>query len=626
MKKIIVLFTVISLSVHALAATPKAAYSNRWNQSIINFDFYKKLMTTENCEANVQKFAGCIISLNLIANLVFANGDENTSYIPAGMDPLSEYNVVSEGKKFGYLQFTEVSLKSITSIDLAKLNAIKVEDLIVEKVKRLRLAYQKFYEQAKASKDKPFAEIIKAFETSTNPKISASVLGGAINQYLETAIDPHTSLVPEKTFIEKMTQKGEEKIGAGFIFRPTTSGTELKGLTIVKVFDGTPAKKARMKKGDLITQVNGVQISNETINKVMNTVTDQKVKQIIFKVERFGMEYEFAIEKESYELENISEETLQFGGKIIGYVQLRLFRTAQKENGMMEDCYDLVYAFERLERNADGAILDLRDNPGGSIDAATCIASIFLGGGVRVATAQFINLDFFLKELLEKIPAVPMMGFSTSPTQYYDTPKINFRFTKPLIVLVNGGSASSSEMLAAALRDHNRAYIVGTRTFGKGTTMAPAGRTTEKDLEVTKDVLEKNPFAKIPENRLILMGTNYRFYSPKGLSHHGEGLVPHIISYLGVTPNPMELVRQREADRFLFPLGPETLKASPLANANMMNRLMPFTTCISMAHLPSYYEKLEDSDDLKDMQVLTGAQQIICGYEAASANRAAQKP
>lgn len=616
MMRKIILTLIVSFSIQSMAVTSSEA-SKQWEQSVINFEFYKKLITIETCEANLQKFAGCLEGLKSLMNVLFSDPTDKKELILNGMDALSEYIQIGEGRKIGYLQFIDVKHKSITLEELAKINGISSENLMLEKVKRTRAAYKKMFEAARLSKEKPFAEILTLIESSMRTKITNSDLAHAVNLYLTTAVDPHTMIVPEKEFLEKMNQKGQKNFGTGFVVRSTKSGNELKGLTLVHIYDDTSAKKARLKKGDLITNVNGIQISDETIQTVFNILYDKDIKSIDVKIIRGYSEYEFKLEKQNYNIENISEDMFEYSGKLIGYAKLRSFRYAFKPDGMPEDCEELAYVFERFQRIADAGILDLRDNPGGEIDSARCIAGLFLGGGKRVATAKFVNLDFLPKELMKNFPEIVNGTYSKALTMTFDTPKgINFRFTKPLIVLINENSMSSSEMLAAALRDHNRAYLVGTTSFGKGTTMASVGKTKEMDLKVSDEILEKNRFASIPEHRLILLGINHRFYSPKGLSHLGTGIVPNILSYVDVTPSPIELFKKRESDRFLFPLSNEPLKEALPPVVEQMNRLPLFTACLTKADLPSYYSKLEDADPMKDMQVLTGAQQIICELAA----------
>ena len=201
-------------------------------------------------------------------------------------------------------------------------------------------------------------------------------------------------------------------------------------------------------------------------------------------------------------------------------------------------------------------------------------------------------------------------------TIYYDTPsQLRMVYDKPLIVLVNKRSASSSEMLAAALRDHNRAFVVGNQTFGKGTTMSPVAKTKEPDLESNAKDINQKRLESIPEKRLIILGTDYRFYSPKGISHHGQGLSPHITAFEQILPSSDELAKNRESDRFMFPLAATPLPDFISEGTKHMNRLIPTLDCIRDAKIPEYFANLDDAEDEKDMQMLTGAQQVICMYK-----------
>ena len=295
------------------------------------------------------------------------------------------------------------------------------------------------------------------------------------------------------------------------------------------------------------------------------------------------------------------------------------------DQGLPKDCAHLAESFMRFQRLADAAILDLRDNGGGSVDTATCIAAIFLGGGARVGIAKKIDHQFFPSEIMNFFTKNDANGPPKPDTVFFDSPKnLNMVYGKPLVVLVNQRSASSSELLAAALRDHNRAFIVGTQTFGKGTTMSPVAKTKESDLVSQATQLMQRKIESTPEKRLIILGTDYRFYSPKGSSHHGTGLKPHIDSFERLAPGPNELRNRREADRFLFPLTAKPLEEAASAATAHMNRLVPLFNCINEAGLSEYYKSLDDSELEKDMQILTGAQQLVCMYLNSPQNRYSQ--
>lgn len=253
---------------------------------------------------------------------------------------------------------------------------------------------------------------------------------------------------------------------------------------------------------------------------------------------------EKSVVREKMILPNVNSEMFMFKDLEFGYAKLAKFTSAR-------DCTDLKTIFAKFQENADGAVLDLRENTGGLTDVAICIAGIFLGPTHPVVR--------FKTEVREYFPEAVMKRFRMMPTEISEddlslsdklledgtvvsyAPNAKLIYNKFLVVLVDKASASSSELLAAALRDRNRAIIVGADTFGKGTSM--------------------DRRALSPEERLMILGTSRRFFSPNGKTHHGVGIKVQIPSFVGLEPTIAETVKRREQDIFIFPLPTEELGA-----------------------------------------------------------------
>lgn len=615
MKKNLIVVGLILTAIQLCLATTNEIRSKRFESSIVDFQFYKKLITVENCEENVQKFTGCIEGLSQLINISFGYSG-GKGLMLEGSDVISAFDHNSKKISFAFLSYVESVLKS--EADIVKNNPLKMEELASERIKRLRAFYQSLYKIAKASEKKPYNEILVVLQSASGRPIPATALAKAINTYLMNAVDPHTTLVPEKTYMELMHARGEEHLGLGIQYRLSRKEGSLKGFRITEVFDHSPAQKAKLKKGDLITQINGQDINNESLEKAINDLEGNKSKDVELVIDRRGQDLQFKLTKADYKIDNVSENVIAFDGKVIGYARLGQFQMSYATNGLNKDCVELSEVFERFQRLTDGAILDLRDNRGGSVENAACIAGIFLGGGVRIAIAKKIEHQIFPSDIMKLfVKRSESDTNSETPNDIvFDSPReLHKIFDKPLIVLVNSQSANSSEMLAAALRDHNRAYVVGTQTFGKGTTMSPAARSPEPDLPAKANDQTERLLESIPEKRMMILATNYQFYSPKGLSHHGQGLSPHITAYENPKPLPQELSKMRESDLFMFPISVAPLMHYSQTSPQMMNRLIPYYGCIGDAKLPEYFEKLDEAAFERDMQVLSGAQQIVCLYQ-----------
>jgi carboxyl-terminal processing protease len=203
---------------------------------------------------------------------------------------------------------------------------------------------------------------------------------------------------------------------------------------VQSVLPGTPAQRAGMKAGDVITEVNGRPMEQLTEGEAASIIRGPADTKVSLAVQRGDIEIEFKMTRASIVLPNASARLLDGG---IGYVRLFTFA-----NGAADDLRDKVDHLRA--RGAEGIVLDLRDNPGGLFDEAVDVASLFIEDGT-IVTYKARDEDG--------------VDFKANGDAYEDL---------PLVVLVNGGSASASEVVAGALQDRDRADLVGEITYGKG--------------------------------------------------------------------------------------------------------------------------------------------------------------
>jgi C-terminal processing protease CtpA/Prc len=631
MTKKIINLVFLSITLFSFAALPEPTYLLKadvqaWNNSVVDFSFYKKLITNENCKESLQKFAGCMQSLKWIMNRflgfeelaivdVKPTQSEQKNQADRFVNPVSQvmvghlslvkhYDVVRTIFESGVIRFVEARANSKTFADLKEMKS----DFVVDVVRETRQMYRDLYGEFLKSPESSFESIVQFIESMKTNVPRRISIAFAVNQYLENAIDPHTMVVLEKKFIKIMSQTNFENDSFGMAYKLVPDEKTVK---VVQVLPGSPAVRAGIKRGDHIIQINGLELKSADFESVASLLSKPEVFDLSLTVKSENQSPRtIELKKAKFKTENIESDVFQFAGKVFGYAKLRQFSTStDTRTKVPTDCLDLAMLFDNFQRNADGAILDLRGNGGGWVDNANCIAGFLLGPEKIVLHEEYLDFKYFPIELM---PLFSKSREKPHPLRTVRTYKLARQiFTKPVVVLVDQDSASASELLAAALRDHNRAVIVGTTTFGKGTiTGTDFHKTLEPNLKFDEN--SKDPLQMIPDQRVTLLATFLRFFSPQGLSHHGIGLTPHVQAFVGLSPSVEESVKMKEADRYLFPISNKSLVLSADLSAEKMNTLTGHHECLKQARLSEQFKLLPESSQLKDMQVLTGLQELDC--------------
>jgi carboxyl-terminal processing protease len=300
------------------------------------------------------------------------------------------------------------------------------------------------------------------------------MLDGAIRGMLKS-LDPYSTLFVDEDLEDFKKDFDGEFGGIGVEIYPDKTG-----LKIISPIDDLPAFKAGIKAGDIIVGVDDYDITSEFYDKAVKRIRGpigSKVKITIYRAgEKDLLEFELV-----REIVKIHQVKANLDGDI-AYVRIASFNKNTFNS--------FIYAIEKLKKESKtpikGMILDLRNNPGGLLDQAIKISSYFLNGGIVVkikGRKASQNYSFVDEKLQQK-----------SPNMY-------------VVVLINGGSASASEIVAGALQDHKKAIILGTRSFGKGS--------VQEFIEINK--------------RSAIKLTEAKFYSPNGREIQGDGIVPDII-------------------------------------------------------------------------------------------------
>ena len=339
-----------------------------------------------------------------------------------------------------------------------------------------------------------------------------------------SSLDPHSQYFDKKTFKEFREGTTGKFVGVGIEI------TQEDGLIrVVSPIEGSPADRAGLKPGDLITRVDDTAVKGLTLNEAVKRMRGEPGTKVVLTILRRD-------ENRSFPVTIVREEirTQSVKGKVVepGYAWLRLSqfqeRTVDDFVAKLEDIY-------KREPNLKGLVLDLRNDPGGLLDAAVAVSAAFLPEGVTVVSTNGQIEES--KSTYKAIPEDYMRRRGSDPLKQLPAALK----TVPLVVLVNEGSASASEIVAGALQDHKRATIMGSQTFGKGSvqTVRPLG----------------------PDTALKI--TTARYYTPNGQSIQAKGIVPDIMVDDTAEGSPFAVLRMREADLEKHLSGGEAEKKDP---------------------------------------------------------------
>lgn len=322
---------------------------------------------------------------------------------------------------------------------------------------------------------------------------SKKLIYGAINGML-TALDPHSSFMTPDTFKElKVETKGA--FGGLGIEISMKDGI----LTVISPIEDTPAQRAGIKAGDQILKIDDRFTKDLSITESVKRMRGPKGSKVILTIMRDGFERpkEFPLIRDIIQVKSVRSRMLENG---YGYIRIAQFQERTDE--------DVAKALKTLQeenkgRQLDGLVLDLRNDPGGLLDQAVRVADHFIESGKLIVYTEGRDKDARMQ----------FTATSRSKEPGY-----------PIVVLINGGSASASEIVAGALQDHKRAVVMGTQSFGKGSVQTIIPLSDDSGLRLT----------------------TARYYTPSGRSIQAKGITPDI------TVEQLELPKQSSKREAMF--------------------------------------------------------------------------
>ncbi len=319
-----------------------------------------------------------------------------------------------------------------------------------------------------------FSDVLHLIKTNYVEEVDVKELvQGAIVGMLKT-LDPHSSYMTPDMYKEMQIETKGSFGGLGIEI-----GIRDGVLTVISPIEDTPAYRAGILAGDKIIKISGESTKDLTLADAVKKMRGKKGTPITITIARESLPSpkDFTIIRDIIKLKSIRSKVLDGG---IGYVRISSF---QEKTG--DDLKKALTAFEADGNLKNGVILDLRNNPGGLLNQAVMVSDAFVDSGI------IVNTDGRLKSSVQPFPAHDKGTFKDFP----------------MIVLVNSGSASASEIVAGALQDHKRALILGEKTFGKGSVQT---------------------IITLADNSALRL-TTARYYTPSGRSIQAKGIEPDIV-------------------------------------------------------------------------------------------------
>ena len=349
-------------------------------------------------------------------------------------------------------------------------------------------------------------------EEVTDKELIESAISGMLQ-----SLDPHSSYLSAESY-KDMQVKTKGTFGGLGIEITMEDGV----VKVVSPIDETPAALAGMQSGDLIIGINGESIRGLSINDAVSQLRGPIGSNVTITVVRNKKEpFELVIKRDIIKIRSVRHNIINN----VGYIRLTTFSETTTEG--MENSIKKIQ--EELGKKFQGLILDLRNNPGGLLSQSISVSDSFLDRGEIVSTKGRKNGD--ASRVFAKKGDV-----------------IN---GKPLVVLINSGSASASEIVAGALKDHSRAIIIGTRSFGKGSVQS---------------------IIPLPGNGAMRL-TTARYYTPSGVSIQAKGIEPDILVEAGVTNIKDKDSKIRREENLRGALD----KKEPKANGDLKDKEKPLT-------------------------------------------------
>lgn len=396
-----------------------------------------------------------------------------------------------------------------------------------------------------------FDSLWKSVLALSKPESQKYMIASGINGYLSIMVDPHTYISPTDYFRQVSSNNERSKYFLGLSFEKKQGK-----IFIRKVFKNSDADQAGLKNNDEVVSINGQSVADLNLSDVSALLKDKNQQIFPFLVKRGNATFVKKLNRSYRVLSQVQSEVINNGNKI-GYIQLSKFAYNICENVREE--------IEKMKPSTlNGLVLDLRDNPGGLLTEAACLAGLFIGEDKKIFTVRYTD------------GSEEEVALTTSAQVYFG----------PMVILTNNSSASASELMAGAMQEYNRATVVGERTFGKG---------SFQEIERWNE-----------SSSISLFKTQGFYLLPSGETTQLKGVTPDVVL-------DDENAVMSEFDLYQFPLHYKADKRSTMAHNLMYKKAVRPSNC-------GYASAKGYSDD----KFIASAQQVL-GCEIALSAKADDK-
>ncbi len=349
-----------------------------------------------------------------------------------------------------------------------------------------------------------FTKVLSYIESHYVEDITETDLMYGAARGLTDVLDPHSRFMDPNEYgkLKQETEGSEQINGIGIDVEKRKTR-----LVIVSPIEGSPAAKAGIEPGDIIKRIDGAEVANLEFDDVVSRMQGPAGSEVVLVVDRRGRDLTFRIRRARYELKPVEGKMLT---ENVGYLKIRLFSSAT--DTLLQELLEQLNG--KVPGGLRGLVLDLRRNPGGLLDQGVKVADRFVSEGLIVKTAG-------------------------KGGRVMDESRAHSRGTWlgfPMVVLVDGATASAAEIVAGALQDHGRAVVLGTQTFGKGS---------------VQTVIDLDGCGPKPCGLKITVA---RYYTPSGKSIQGRGITPNVIvdaTAPPVDPTEADIPRERDLQKRL---------------------------------------------------------------------------
>jgi C-terminal peptidase prc len=492
-----------------------------WKDIGYSFDKVEAKLTEEICSSSLESFLGCVYAVNEVLDF-YPNKDKKN---PKIVTLIPAFRVAdTERFKGMVVSFGEVQIAEVRSVDLS--NVLKAQKSFVAEKQKMyegwKKAYGQFHSSGKKLEITAVVSWLKAHVLSAeaNKELQSYIAGNAMNAFIQFTLDDHARFDPQQALLDQQSSTGERFYGVGMrMTQYIQKGGTLSPVKIVHVIAKGPAAGKGVRAGDEITQVKSV--SGEWIKVTQSQIASDHIRGkegtlAEFKIKRNGVETIVSATRAPIFSPNVDYELRTIGSESVAYIDIRTFMS----DSTCAETQGKVWMAQ--QEHASALIVDVRGNPGGLMSQGICVSGIFLGKERPVVISKSVGEN-------------PQTTIHTN----LGNPALKTMETAlPLIVLVDAGSASASEIFSGAIQDHARGIILGERSFGKGTvqSLLPMGE------------------------GLILRMTTARFYLPSGRTNQVAGIIPDMTRYVrptqGLDPSEVDDIafHLREKDQFFRPL------------------------------------------------------------------------